>query len=323
MKVSVISLAITLTSALVAAIPQPEVFSLEENPAQILRRQTTGDNCKTQCGGPCRGVQNVANSQCNDDGSAICQCKTSDINPPQKSNSPRQAPPPPPTGNTTPQVICKRKCISKCGSILKVTIRRICSFHGDVGFISKATALHEEFKVHRFVEISTPLITPSILHELSSAIHIPNLKTAKPCYEISFGQNIPNQAKDALNNHFGGHVWLMYKSRCLEQFPYRTYPDDEELTMTADLIASGGFGEICGVVEKASTREEILLRLKEKGKAELRDVYGWVLQFQDFDMVPLTAFGMGFERVLKWFCGTGHVQDMIPFPRIFGRDPTP
>ncbi|KAK2029000.1 hypothetical protein LX32DRAFT_639506 [Colletotrichum zoysiae] len=122
MKSSVISLAITLSSALVAAIPHPEVFSSEKNPAQILRRQTAGDNCLTQCGGPCRGVQNVANSKCNGDGSATCQCKTSDINPPQNSNSPRQASEEPPFGNTTPQVICERKCISKCGgTILNVT----------------------------------------------------------------------------------------------------------------------------------------------------------------------------------------------------------
>ncbi|KAK2028998.1 class II aaRS and biotin synthetase [Colletotrichum zoysiae] len=276
------------------------------------------------------------------------------------------------------------------------------------------SAVHEWFKEHRFVEISAPLITPSILYEPSSAIHISNLKTTKPLFlsqcagfyleaaahahervynlgpsfrnesrtnrhlmeywhikaelcsgeirdimdlveiflrgifkamlehtkkvtamlgtepadipvpfarityrealkllrgkghEISFGQNISKQAEDALTNHFGGPVWLMCKSRCLEPFPYRVYPDDEELTMTADLIASRGFGEICGVAEKSFTREEMLLRLKEKGKAEMHDVYGWVLQSRDFGMVPHTAFGMGFEMVLPCGSRQGH-----------------
>ncbi|KAJ0347995.1 hypothetical protein COL154_013800 [Colletotrichum chrysophilum] len=279
------------------------------------------------------------------------------------------------------------------------------------------SAVHEWFKAHQFVEISAPLITPSILYEPSSAIHISNLKTTKPLFlsqcagfyleaaahahervynlgpsfrnesrtnrhlmeywhikaelcsggmndimdlveiflhdifkavlqhtkkvaavlgtapagipvpfaRITYREalNLLNQAEDALTNHFGGPVWLMHKPRCLEPFPYRVYPDDEELTMTADLISSGGFGEICGVAEKSFTREDIELRLKRKGKAEIRDVYGWVLQSRDFGMVPHTAFGMGFERVLRWFCGVGHVKDMIPFPRIFGRDPTP
>ncbi|KAJ2906433.1 hypothetical protein MKZ38_001793 [Zalerion maritima] len=249
------------------------------------------------------------------------------------------------------------------------------------------SVVHEWFKIHKFVEISAPLITPSILYEANSAIHISNLKTSKILFlsqcagfyleaaahahervynlgpsfrnesrtnrhlmeywhikaelcsgemndimdlveifirhEISFGQNISKQAEDLLTDYFRGPVWLAHKPRGLEPFPHRIYPADEELTMTADLISSGGFGEICGVAEKSFTREDLELRLKEKGKSEMQDVYGWVLQSRDFGIVPHTAFGRGFERVLRWFCGVAHVKDMIPFPRIFGRDPTP
>jgi asparaginyl-tRNA synthetase len=76
-------------------------------------------------------------------------------------------------------------------------------------------------------------------------------------HEISFGQNITKHAEDALTNHFGAPVWLMYKPRFLQPFPYRVCPHNEELTMTADLISSGGFGEICGVAEKSFTSEDI------------------------------------------------------------------
>ncbi|KAK3305049.1 uncharacterized protein B0T15DRAFT_187698 [Chaetomium strumarium] len=142
-------------------------------------------------------------------------------------------------------------------------------------------------------------------------------------HQVSFGQNISKPAEDLLTSHFGGPVWLTHKPRGLEPFPYCVCPDDEELTMTADLISSGGFGEICGVAEKSFSRQDLELRLQEKGKSEMQDMYGWVLQSRDFGMVPHTAFGMGFERMLRWFCGVGHVKDMVPFPRIFGRDPTP
>jgi len=77
------------------------------------------------------------------------------------------------------------------------------------------------------------------------------------------------------------------------------------------------------VVEKSFTREELELRLKEKNKLDLLDIYGWVLESRDFGMVLHTAFGMGFERVARWFCGVAHVKDMIPFPRIFDRYPLP
>ena len=53
------------------------------------------------------------------------------------------------------------------------------------------------------------------------------------------------------------------------------------------------------------------------------DIYGWVRDMRKFGLVPHTAFGMGFERLLRWLCGNGHVKDVIPFPRVFGRDPLP
>lgn len=43
-------------------------------------------------------------------------------------------------------------------------------------------ATHEWFRNHQFVDISAPLITPSLLYEPKSAIHISNLKTNKPLY---------------------------------------------------------------------------------------------------------------------------------------------
>ncbi|CAG7963010.1 unnamed protein product [Penicillium salamii] len=293
------------------------------------------------------------------------------------------------------------------------------------------SAIHEWFKSHQFIEISTPLITPSILYEPRSAIQISNLKKDKTLFlsqcagfyleaaahahervynlgpsfrnesrtnrhlmeywhikaelcsgalndimdlveiflhdvfqavfqhtkkttsllgtcqpilqvpfarltyrealemlrkeghDILFGQNISKQAEDFLTDHFGGPVWLTHKPRSLEPFPYSVCPDDAELVMTADLISSAGFGEICGVAEKSFTRRDLETRLEEKGKSEMQEVYGWVLESRDYGMVPHTAFGMGFERVLRWFCGVPHVKDMVPFPRVFGRDPTP
>lgn len=293
------------------------------------------------------------------------------------------------------------------------------------------SVIHQWFKDNKFVDISAPLITPSILYEPNSAIHLANLKSNKTLFlsqcagfyleaaahahervynlgpsfrnesrtnrhlmeywhikaelcsgrmtdimdlveiflrdiadglaaftdeltnmmgtkgpqiqipfarityieavlllnekefPITFGQNISKQAESILADHFNGPLWITHKPRELEPFPYCICPDDERLTMTADLISSGGFGEICGVAEKSFTREEIETRMKEKGKMEQMDIYAWVLESRDFGMVPHTAFGMGFERVLRWFCGIPHVKDAIPFPRIFGRDPIP
>ncbi|KAH7166553.1 hypothetical protein EDB81DRAFT_878894 [Dactylonectria macrodidyma] len=263
------------------------------------------------------------------------------------------------------------------------------------------SAIHEWFKLHRFVDISTPLITPSILYEPNSAIHTSNVKSnrslflsqcagsylevashahervynlgpsfrnesrtsrhlmkywhikAELCsgemhdimdlveiflrdvfeaireptrmisallgtvppiikipfprityrealtllnvkgHDITFGQNVSKPAEDLLTDHFGGPIWLTHKPRALEPFPYQLCATDQNLTMTADLISSGGFGEICGVAEESFTKEQLETRLKEKGKLEMQAVYGWVLKSRSFGMVPHTALVLG------------------------------
>lgn len=203
---------------------------------------------------------------------------------------------------------------------------------------------------HRFVDFSAPIITPSILYEPSSAIHISNLKESRPLYlsqcagfyleagahahervynlgpsfrnesrtnrhlmeywhikaelcsgdmddiislvevfirdiaqavkqtgevvcallesnypainipferityreavkllqshgqSIAFGANISKSREDKLTELFSGPVWITHKPRNLEPFPYCVDGSDSELTLTADLIAPGGFG---------------------------------------------------------------------------------
>ena len=43
-------------------------------------------------------------------------------------------------------------------------------------------SIHQWFRDHRFVDFSAPLITPSLLYEPKSAIHISKLKANKPLY---------------------------------------------------------------------------------------------------------------------------------------------
>jgi asparaginyl-tRNA synthetase len=92
--------------------------------------------------------------------------------------------------------------------------------------------------------------------------------------------------------------------------------------MTADLIAPDGFGEICGVAEKSYTLAELDERLTEKGKDGVLE-YGWIREMRNYGLVPHVAFGMGFERLLRWWLGMDHIKDTIPFPRVFGRRPLP
>ncbi|MCJ1469483.1 hypothetical protein MMC07_008116, partial [Pseudocyphellaria aurata] len=143
-------------------------------------------------------------------------------------------------------------------------------------------------------------------------------------FDVQFGANIGKSHERWLTEHACERpLWITNKPKSLEPFPYSIDPADDQLTMTADLVAPNGFGEICGVAEKSFSTEMLDERLKEKSKTCSQPEYQWVRELRDFGMVPHTAFGMGFERMLRWLCGNAHVKDNIPFPRIFDRYPLP
>ncbi|KAK1993855.1 hypothetical protein LX36DRAFT_232705 [Colletotrichum falcatum] len=125
MKASVISLAIALTSALVAAIPEAKRVPFGEN-SQISRRQATGDDCNSQCSWYCGGIDNVANAQCNKDGSADCKCQTAISQPSETINSRRQA-----AGDD-----CRSECRFVCGSTDNIVASR-CNDDGSAVCVCK------------------------------------------------------------------------------------------------------------------------------------------------------------------------------------------
>lgn len=84
-----------------------------------------------------------------------------------------------------------------------------------------------------------------------------------------------------------------------------------------------GHVKICGVAEKIFLVQELDARLAEKGKLTDGEDIAWVREMRNAGMAPHTAFGMGFERLLRWLIGVGHIKDTIPFPRLFGRHPLP
>ena len=69
-----------------------------------------------------------------------------------------------------------------------------------------------------------------------------------------------------------------------------------------------------GGAEKSYDMASLEERLLEKGMEGMLKEYGWVKESRNFGMVPHTAFGMGFERLLRWLCGNQHSQGQHPVP---------
>jgi len=136
--------------------------------------------------------------------------------------------------------------------------------------------------------------------------------------EIEFGRSLNAKAETFISNYFGSPVWIMYNPRSVEGFPYCIHPLDDRLTLTADLIATNGHGELLGIAEKTTDVNELCIRMAEKNK-DKNPQYDWFKQIRDFGTVPHCGMGMGLERLIKWLFDIEHVRDVMPFPRNIGR----
>ncbi len=90
-----------------------------------------------------------------------------------------------------------------------------------------------------------------------------------------------------------------------------------KLALCDDMIAPEGFGEIIGGSQREDDYDTLLKRVKEH-KLPIKD-FQWYLDLRKYGSVPHSGFGVGLERLVGWICGTKHVRETIPFPRMITR----
>jgi asparaginyl-tRNA synthetase len=94
-------------------------------------------------------------------------------------------------------------------------------------------------------------------------------------------------------------------------------PERPELTLSADILAPEGYGEIVGGGERMSSAELLQKRIEEHELPE--EDFRWYLDLRRYGSVPHAGFGMGIERVVTWICGLEHLRETIAFPRMLYR----
>jgi asparaginyl-tRNA synthetase len=94
-------------------------------------------------------------------------------------------------------------------------------------------------------------------------------------------------------------------------------PERPELSLSADVLAPEGYGEIVGGGERIANHDLLLRRIHEHGLPE--DAFRWYLDLRKYGTFPHSGFGMGIERVVTWICGIDHLRETIAFPRMLYR----
>jgi asparaginyl-tRNA synthetase len=94
-------------------------------------------------------------------------------------------------------------------------------------------------------------------------------------------------------------------------------PERPELSLSVDVLAPEGYGEIVGGGERLADGELLLKRIHEHQLPE--ESFRWYMDLRKYGTVPHSGFGMGIERLVTWICGLEHLRETIAFPRMLYR----
>jgi asparaginyl-tRNA synthetase len=134
---------------------------------------------------------------------------------------------------------------------------------------------------------------------------------------LPWGEDFGAPHETAIAARFDQPVFVhRYPTRC-KAFYMEVDPQNPELSLSVDLLAPEGYGEIIGGGQRTADLELLERRIVEHNLP--REAFEWYLDLRRYGAVPHAGFGLGVERTVAWICGLHHIRQTIPFPRTLGR----
>lgn len=135
--------------------------------------------------------------------------------------------------------------------------------------------------------------------------------------EFEWGDDFGAVEERVLSKQFTQPFFVTHFPRRCKAFYHDPDPTNPEVTLSADLLAPRGFGEIAGGGQRISDYALLIESLK-KFKLDPED-YEWYLDLRRYGSVVHSGFGMGVERVIRWMLRLPHIRDATLFPRTPSR----
>jgi asparaginyl-tRNA synthetase len=132
-----------------------------------------------------------------------------------------------------------------------------------------------------------------------------------------WGDDFGGDEETIISKEFDKPVIIHRYPAAMKAFYMATDENRPELSLSFDMIAPEGYGEIIGGGERLASYETLIRRLREHNLPE--ESFEWYLDLRRYGSVPHAGFGLGLERTVAWICGTEHIREVIPFPRMLYR----
>ncbi len=145
------------------------------------------------------------------------------------------------------------------------------------------------------------------------AIHL----ASKAGFKVPWGQDLGTEAERAVSKQFKDPFFITGYPTAARSFYHMPDPKRLEITLSSDLIAPEGYGELTSGGQRIHDLNLLLKRIKDEKLDP--SAYDWYLELRKFGLPPHSGFGMGLERALVWLLKLQHIREACLFPRTPSR----
>ena len=136
-------------------------------------------------------------------------------------------------------------------------------------------------------------------------------------FGFEWGEDLPTEAERAISLTQDSPFFVTDYPLSARSFYHMTYPDRPKVTMSADLIAPEGVGELATGGQRIHDYNELMSRIASQDLPT--ESFSWYLELRKFGMPPHSGFGIGVERCTRWIAGLKHIRSASLFPRTVSR----
>ncbi len=128
------------------------------------------------------------------------------------------------------------------------------------------------------------------------------------------GEDFGGDEETVISESFEKPVMVHHYPARIKAFYMKRDPKEPELSLSVDMLAPEGYGEIIGGGQREDDYDTLVQRIHEHHLP--LESYQWYLDLRRYGSVPHAGFGLGLERTIAWITGVRHVRETIPFPRL-------
>ena len=134
---------------------------------------------------------------------------------------------------------------------------------------------------------------------------------------FDWGMDLGYNQEKILTANFSTPFFVTHYPKGVKAFYHMPDPRRPEVTLSVDLLAPEGYGEITGGGQRIHDYDQLMKRIDEEHLNP--EQYSWYLDLRKYGTVPHSGFGMGIERTVAWICKLKHIRDAAAFPRLMNR----